>query len=169
MSDLIHSLRFLVLMALLAVQLPVAGAVAAPFRIAADSGAVIVVCPGKYRDLPSYNRRVAADELSAYLQRVTGVKVPVTEKISAERIAAGGAIFVGRSTYTDALDLGRDRYDFGAGGFLIKTVAGNLYILGHDTVEGARVGSRLFGEVEASGFDGVSGHEHAIAGLLGTS
>jgi len=109
---------------------------------------IIVTAPkAKKRNMAVVNRRYAAKELADYLKKITGEAIPVKSDISNEQIKKGGIIFVGGSKYTDLLNLGKDEYDFGKGGFIIRVMDGNLYILGHDMDKGAsRIGSRIFGE-----------------------
>ena len=109
----------------------------------------IIVAPPKSKtcDMAVYNRRYAAKELADYLQKITGEKIPVANAVSKKRIKQGGVIFVGVSKQTKHLKLGTNQYDFGKGGFLIKVIDGNLYILGHDTSKYAgKIDGRVFGE-----------------------
>jgi len=116
------------------------------FTVSPQAKNVIVTCKENRGSIADINRRIAANELAHYLKRITGIEISVRDTISKEETAESNVIFVGPSEYTDQLRLGRDRYDFGAGGFMIKSEADKLALLGHDTNCGSVIGVRMFGE-----------------------
>jgi len=126
------------------------------FKISPDKKNIIVAAP-ETKTVVSFNRMHAARELAQYLKLITGREVPVVSEIGKDKIDSGGIIFVGPSKYTEELKLGNDKYDFGAGGFLIKTVGGNLALLGDDSEDASKIGEREFGE---------TGTYYAVANFL---
>ncbi|OGV48756.1 MAG: hypothetical protein A2017_04335 [Lentisphaerae bacterium GWF2_44_16] len=115
------------------------------FHISPNEKNIIVTAPAN-KSTSSFNRTYAAKELADYLKLITGLEIPIVTEIGEDKIASGGVIFVGPSKYTDALNLGNSKYEFGAGGFLIKTIGRNLALLGDDSEDGSKIGEREFGE-----------------------
>ncbi len=77
----------------------------------------------------------AADELQKYIEKTTGAKLPIVNK------AAGKAIYVGESDYTQKLGLTND--SFKKQEYLIKANDGNLILMGRD--ESNRDNAKLIG------------------------
>lgn len=129
----------LALSAILSIS-PIAGRAAPNAFILASEGrpAATIVIP----DDAQSSVRLAAEELRDYVARISGAELPlVTDAETVE----GPRILIGKTRQTDALNLGAPAGFTRAlkeEGFLIKTLGGNLVLLGNDT--GPRVAKHPF-------------------------
>lgn len=83
---------------------------------------VIVVAPGAL-ETPKF----AARELQTYVEKVSGAKLPIADKLPAGK----KPVFVGQSEFTKALGLSAE--ELRPEGFLIRTVGDAVAIIGRDT------------------------------------
>ncbi|MCA1809640.1 MAG: DUF4838 domain-containing protein [Lentisphaerae bacterium] len=91
-------------------------------------------------DNPIGSVRLAAQELQAYLEKISGAKLPIVAagELASRPVAATGQnvsavrIYVGRSPFTDQVGVSAE--DLTGGAYRIRSGPGWLTLIGHDTV-----------------------------------
>lgn len=104
------------------------GPAARPFIkiVVARQAQAQIVIPGK----PAYLEQFAASELQAYLEKISGAKLPIVEE--SQRDTAPYAFFLGTTGRSKQLGIVPDEQTMGRDGFALRSVPNGLVVLGRN-------------------------------------